>query len=272
MSVRDASHDWDRSRVWDLEGEQGVHHHLKVSPSRKFFTRESLAYRHVVPALGHARAPHLIDSLAQDLAMLLTAVPGTPAKQLGLGRAEWRAVHQQVGALCARLHEAGELERGDRAEAEASLNAAADAAEKYLTRTGDRLTQDEQRLIRDHAARLRRVGPVPVGYIHGDNQPRNWLWSEHGLALVDFERTRPAALVQDLVILAMASFTSTGSGSTSVTRPLSVTAGLFELSVKSPENDPWQRSWAECSGPWKRSCSGSRSCCSRRSQPSRCCR
>ncbi|MFF1344198.1 hypothetical protein ACFVYT_41460 [Streptomyces sp. NPDC058290] len=32
VSVRDASHDWDRSRVWDLEGERGVHHYLKVSP------------------------------------------------------------------------------------------------------------------------------------------------------------------------------------------------------------------------------------------------
>ncbi|MFI5752357.1 phosphotransferase enzyme family protein [Streptomyces sp. NPDC051644] len=201
VSVRDASHDWDRSRVWDLEGERGVHHYLKVSPSVKFFTRESRAYRHIVPALGHTRAPHLIDSRAQDLALLLTAVPGTPAKELGLDAVEWRTVHQQAGALCARLHEAGELDRGDRMEAEASLAAAADGAEKYLARAGDRLNQDEQQLIRDHAARLRRVGPVPVGYIHGDNQPRNWLWSQR-LALVDFERSRPAARVQDFVILA----------------------------------------------------------------------
>ncbi|MGQ4402196.1 phosphotransferase enzyme family protein [Streptomyces hayashii] len=202
MSVRDASHDWDRSRVWDLEGERGVHHYLKVSPSVKFFTRESRAYRHIVPALGHTRAPHLIGSRAQDLALLLTAVPGAPAKELGLDAVEWRTVHQQAGALCARLHEAGKLDRSDRVEAEASLNAAAEGAEKYLARAGDRLDQDEQQLIRDHAAHLRRVGPVPVGYIHGDNQPRNWLVSAHGLALVDFERARPAARVQDLVILA----------------------------------------------------------------------
>lgn len=202
VSIRDASHNWDRSRVWDLEGERGVHHYLKVSPSVKFFTRESRAYRHIVPALGHTQAPHLIDSRAQDLALLLTAVPGAPAKELGLDVAEWRTVHQQAGALCARLHEAGALDRGDRMEAEASLAAAADGAEKYLARAGDRLNQDEQQLIRDHAARLRRAGPVPIGYIHGDNQPRNWLWSTRGLALVDFERSRPAARVQDFVILA----------------------------------------------------------------------
>ncbi len=44
---------------------------------------------------------------------------------------------------------------------------------------------------------------MPLGYIHGDNQPRNWLWSRQRLALVDFERTRPAARVQDLVLLAV---------------------------------------------------------------------
>ncbi|MFJ8794273.1 phosphotransferase [Streptomyces sp. NPDC102462] len=202
VSVRDASHGWDRSRVWDLEGGRGVHHYLKVSPSEKFFTREGRAYRHIVPVLGHTRAPHLIDSRAQDLALLLTAVPGAPAKKLGLDAAQWRTVHQQAGALCARLHEAGPLDHGDRVEAEASLPAAADGAEKYLARAGDRLNQDEQQLIRDHVARLRRVGPVPIGYIHGDNQPRNWLWSTGGLALIDFERSRPAARVQDLVILA----------------------------------------------------------------------
>ncbi|MGW4232234.1 phosphotransferase [Streptomyces sp. NPDC004980] len=202
VSARDASHDWDRSRVWALEGERGAHHHLKVSPSVKFFTRESRAYRHVVPALGHTRAPHLIDSRPQDLALLLTAVPGAPAKELGLDADQWRTVHQQAGALCARLHEAGPLDRGDRGEAEASLTAAADGAEKYLARAGDRLNQDEQQLIRDHADRLRRVGPVPVGHVHGDNQLRNWLWSKHGLALVDFERSRSAGRVQDFVILA----------------------------------------------------------------------
>ncbi|MEU3355131.1 aminoglycoside phosphotransferase [Streptomyces sp. NPDC037389] len=157
VSVRDASHGWDRSRVWDLEGERGAHHYLKVSPSVKFFTREGRSYRHIVPALGHTRAPRLIDSRAQDLALLLTAVSGAPAKELGLDAAQWRTVHQQAGALCARLHDAGPLDHGDRVEAEASLSAAADGAEKYLARAGDRLNQDEQQLIRDHAARLRRL-------------------------------------------------------------------------------------------------------------------
>ncbi|MCX5232374.1 phosphotransferase enzyme family protein [Streptomyces sp. NBC_00233] len=203
VAVRDASHDWPRSRVWELRSERGIDWYVKVSPGKKFFTRETRAYRHVVPALGHRRAPHLVDSRAGELAMLLSVVPGAPASELGPTDGEWRAVHRQAGALCARLHEAGPLDRADLAEAQASLEAAADGAEKYLARAGARLTADEQQVIRDHAARLRRVGPVPVGYVHGDNQPRNWLWSTTGLALVDFERTRPAARVQDLVILAV---------------------------------------------------------------------
>ncbi|MFE5302007.1 phosphotransferase [Streptomyces sp. NPDC056632] len=200
VAVRDTSHDWHRSRVWELTGEGGARRYVKVSPSVKFFTRETRAYRSVVPALGHSRAPRLLDSRADGLALLLTVAPGAPAPGLDLTSTQWRAVHAQAGMLCARLHEAGALDARDRAEAAASLVAAADGAEKYLGRAGDRLTADEQQLVRDYA-QLRRVGPVPLGYIHGDNQPRNWLWSEAGLALVDFERTRPAARVQDLVIL-----------------------------------------------------------------------
>ncbi|MER6441928.1 hypothetical protein ABT275_37165 [Streptomyces sp. NPDC001185] len=33
--VRDAPHDWERSRVWELEGRGGGHWYMKVSPSVK---------------------------------------------------------------------------------------------------------------------------------------------------------------------------------------------------------------------------------------------
>ncbi|MGA5412047.1 phosphotransferase [Streptomyces lavendulocolor] len=203
VAVRDASHGWRRSRVWELTGEGGACWYVKVSPSVKFFTRETRARRGAVPALGHGRAPRLLDSCTDDLALLLTRAPGVPVPGLGLTSAQWRAVHAQAGMLCARLHGVGALDPHNRAEAEASLAAAADGAEKYLGRAGDRLTEGEQQLVRGYAARLRRVGPVPLGCVHGDNQPRNWPWSAAGFALVDFERTRPAARVQDLVILAV---------------------------------------------------------------------
>ncbi|MEV1047573.1 phosphotransferase [Streptomyces sp. NPDC049916] len=201
-SERDASHDGDRSRVWELAGPGRARWYVKVSPSATFFTRETRAYRHVVPALGHSRAPQLIDSRAEDLAMLLTVAPGAPVTGLDVPSASWRSVHEQAGTLCARLHTPGTLDTGGQAEAEDALRAAADGVEKHLGRAGYRLTGDEQQLVRGYAARLRRIGPVPVGYVHGDNQPKNWLWSGSAVALVDFERARPAACVQDLTILA----------------------------------------------------------------------
>ncbi|GAB2882847.1 hypothetical protein GCM10027074_59130 [Streptomyces deserti] len=123
---------------------------------------------------------------------------------INLSAAEQRAAYRQAGTLLARLYQAGELKGPDRIEAEAALSLAADGVEKHLARAGDRLTEPERQLVRDHADRLRRVDRVPVGFIHGDNQPRNWMWSRpiRQLALIDYERTRPAALVQDLVILA----------------------------------------------------------------------
>ncbi|MFF5962782.1 phosphotransferase [Streptomyces collinus] len=204
VDVRDVSHDRPASRVWALECSHGVRRYVKVSPSDTFFTRETRAYRHVVPALGQGRAPQLIDSRAEDLALLLTAVPGHPVPATNLSAAEQRAALLQAGTLLARLHQAGEIKGPDRIEAGTALGLAADGAEKHLARAGDRLTEPERQLVRDHADRLSRVGPVPVGFIHGDNQPRNWMWSRpiRQLALIDYERTRPAALVQDLVILA----------------------------------------------------------------------
>ncbi|MFJ5546769.1 phosphotransferase enzyme family protein [Streptomyces sp. NPDC093225] len=204
VTVRNASHERPSSRVWELERCDGVRFYLKVSPSQTAFTRESLAYASAVPALGAGRAPQLVDSHAGELALLLTAVPGTPVKELNLTAIEHRAVHQQAGALIAQLQHAGDLRGENRAAAEAALASAANGAEKHLARAGDRINPAERQLVRDYAEQLRRVGRVPVGLIHGDNQPRNWLWSrvEHRLALVDFERSRLAATVQDLVNLA----------------------------------------------------------------------
>ncbi|MER6447225.1 phosphotransferase enzyme family protein [Streptomyces venezuelae] len=206
VTVRNASHERPSSRVWELERGDGVRFYVKVSPSEAAFTRESLAYASAVPRLGHGRAPRLLDSHAGELALLLTAVPGTPVKASHMTAGEQLAVHRQAGRLTARLHQAGEVGGEARAVSEAAFAAVADRAQTHLARAGDRLGPDEQQLVRGYAEGLRGVGRVPVGFIHGDNQPRNWLWSRGEgagrLALVDFERSRPAPAVQDLVGLA----------------------------------------------------------------------
>ncbi|GAB2897293.1 hypothetical protein GCM10027074_75760 [Streptomyces deserti] len=64
-----------------------------VRRARPNLNRRPSRYRHVVPALGHGRAPQLLDSRADDLALLPTAVPGHPVTTipLGSGRTTGRA-------------------------------------------------------------------------------------------------------------------------------------------------------------------------------------
>ncbi|MFE4263724.1 phosphotransferase [Streptomyces sp. NPDC056883] len=171
-AVRDTSHDRPSSRVWQLETSKGVRYYLKVSPDGLAFTRETLAYRSAVPTLGHSRAPQLLDCRAESLALLLTAVPGTPVKGLRLNAVEQRSVGWQAGALTARLHEAGPAGGPVRAVAEAAFYAAANAVEEHLVRAGAQMSLAEQSLVRGYAERLRHVAGVPVGLIHGDNRPR----------------------------------------------------------------------------------------------------
>lgn len=202
-TVRDAAHDRPTSRVWELATGQGGHVYLKVSPDEQAFTRETLAYRSAGPALGRRRAPKLLDYRAEDLALLLSAAPGASVKALHMSATEERALYWQAGVLTARLHEACATEDPAQAVAETALHAAADRVEKHLVQAGPLMNAAEQHLIRGYAQRLRQVGSVPVGLIHGDNRPRNWLWSrpDQRLALVDFEMTRSAPVVQDFVIL-----------------------------------------------------------------------
>ncbi|MPY62998.1 phosphotransferase enzyme family protein [Streptomyces spongiae] len=203
-SVRDVSHPRENSRVWQLALPGEVHFFLKISPRPLMYERETLALRHAAPALGAGHAPQLRASSAEHLALLLTAVPGRPLRQLTLTPAEEVRAHRQGGALLARLHAAGDLSGPWRAEAEQALQAAADGAERHLRLAGDRLTAPEQKLVRDLAEQLRILPPLPLAFIHGDARDRNLMWST-GLeqaGWIDFERSRFATAVQDFVLMA----------------------------------------------------------------------
>ncbi|MEV6742358.1 phosphotransferase [Streptomyces sp. NPDC051104] len=121
-----------------------------------------------MPALGAGRAPQLRASSAEHLALLLTAVRGTPLKHLSMSPAEELRAHRQGGALLAVLHAAGDLSGPRRAEAERALQAAADGADKHLWHAGDLVTSAEHKLVRDLAEQLRELPPLPLAFIHGD--------------------------------------------------------------------------------------------------------
>jgi Ser/Thr protein kinase RdoA (MazF antagonist) len=199
--IRDASHPRANSRVWELVRADGYRFYLKASPTVRMYERETFALRHAVPALGAGRAPQLRASSAEHLTLLTTAVPGRPLKELTLTAAEEYEAHRQGGMLLARLHTAGDLTGHWRAEAEGTLHAAAESANKHLNQAGDRLTDTERTLVRHLADQLRGAGPLPLAFIHGDAWPRNLLWSGHA-AWIDFERSRFAPVVQEFVQLA----------------------------------------------------------------------
>ncbi|MGW3911442.1 phosphotransferase enzyme family protein [Streptomyces sp. NPDC005070] len=199
--VRDASHPRRASRVWELVRGDGCRFHLKISGTARTYERETFALRHAVPALGAGRAPQLRASSTEHLALLTTAVPGRPVQELTLTAAEEYEAHRQGGLLLARLHAAGDLTGPWRIEAEEALCSAAHGLDGRLDDAGDRLTEEERALVRTLTQQLRWVGPLPLGFIHGDARPRNLVWSGRG-AWIDFERSRFAPVVQEFVALA----------------------------------------------------------------------
>ncbi|MFC4466865.1 phosphotransferase enzyme family protein [Streptomyces xiangluensis] len=203
LTVSDASHPRENSRVWELVRRDGVRFYLKVSPQPLMYERETFALRSAVPSLGAGSAPQLRASSAEHLALLLTAVPGRPLKELTLTPAEECEAYRQGGMLLARLHAAGDLSGPRRREAEGGLQAAADSADKHLRKAGDRLTPADHKLVRDLADQLRLVPPLPLAFIHGDGWARNLMWSRKlaQAGWVDFERARFAPAVQEFVLM-----------------------------------------------------------------------
>ncbi|MFC3574807.1 aminoglycoside phosphotransferase family protein [Streptomyces yaanensis] len=207
-SVRDISHDRPASRVWELTSASG-RTVLKMAPTAKFYARETRAYREAAPALERGSVPRLLESDARHRALLLTAVPGRTVRTLPLAPDRRRAVHRKAGVWLRRFHgDARDLTPQDYAEAAREIERAACDAEVHLERAGDLIGVREREVVRRHAAALALLGPLPVGYVHGDFQERNWLYDTGAgaLAVVDLERARPHAAVFDVVRLACGSW------------------------------------------------------------------
>ncbi|MGW2491463.1 hypothetical protein ACWCV9_30180 [Streptomyces sp. NPDC001606] len=94
----------------------------------------------------------------------------------------------------------------DHMDATGEVRRIADSGADHLDRAGDLLVPGRQRTVREHAAELTRLGPLPAGYVHGDYQERNRLLARHPagtvFVAVDFARGRPHAAVADFAPLA----------------------------------------------------------------------
>ncbi|MGY5014987.1 phosphotransferase [Streptomyces sp. 900105755] len=195
---------WDVVRTGD-----GARFQVRTALDPGAFTRETFAHRHAVPALGPGTAPRLLATSAAHLALIVTTLPGTPLDQLRLPGAELRTVHWRAGHLLAQLHQAARHTGTAHYDAPTVLSRLADEAAAHLGTVGDRLSADERKRITGLAERLRFVGRLPLGYIHGGPLGSCLLWSADAqLALRDFESTRFAPVVLDFVHLACGSWTT----------------------------------------------------------------
>ncbi|WP_206504550.1 aminoglycoside phosphotransferase family protein [Streptomyces chrestomyceticus] len=206
--VRDVSRQRAGARVWELTRADAARFFLKVAPTPDRYSRETHAYRHAVPALGHAHAPVLVDSDPGRLALLLTAAPGAGVSDAAPGRADRTEVYRQAGGLLRRLHDAcgpggaaGPVGGVDRWAAE--RHAAAEAQVAELSDAGV-LDAAERQFILDRAAVLHLLPPLPAGFLHGDVGAHHFLWDAAGrrLALAGFAQARLGCAAEDLVRVA----------------------------------------------------------------------
>jgi len=198
-TVIDRSWPRNTSRVWELISGTGEHFYLKQHSSAQFHEREISAYRHWTAALGPGRTPVLLAADADLRTMLVTALPGQPARELAVPGGTEAEIHRQAGMLLRRLHDATPP-----ASSLPATSRVVARVEDHLRRSGRLLERAQVRLIRDHAARLEEMAALIPGVpTHGDAQPRNFLWDapEERLAVIDFERAEVAPAVRDLVRL-----------------------------------------------------------------------
>ncbi|MFC4505034.1 MULTISPECIES: phosphotransferase [Streptomyces] len=173
---------------------------VKIAPTPGAFTRETFAYRHAVPALGPGNAPRLVATSARQLALIVTALPGTPLGRLRPtdvvpGTVLWRA-----GSLLAQLHQAGRPTVTAYREASSVLSRLADESAHHVDMAGDWLPAEDQKFVMALADRLRVVDRLPLGFVHGGALASSLLWSDGSrAALRDFERSRFAPVVLDFV-------------------------------------------------------------------------
>ncbi|MFF4205617.1 phosphotransferase [Streptomyces sp. NPDC001668] len=208
--VRDVSRDRANSRVWMLTCATSIVF-VKLAPNATSFGRDTRALREVAPGMEPGTAPLLLAAEPQQLALLLSVVPGRMVTSLRVRPAEQRMLHRWAGVWLRRFHGGlGELSAQDHADAAAEVARTADGCERHLDRARDLISPQDRRTVRWYAAALGRLGPLAAGYIHGDFQERNWLLDRGPAAsvfgAVDLERARPHAAVADLVPLACGSW------------------------------------------------------------------
>ena len=201
--VQDVSWDRDDRKVWRVRSARGVVY-VKRSSSPAAHEREIRAYRHAY-CFAPTEVPRLLAADAEHRLIMTSAVPGVIVRDSALPAADEPRVHQAAGGLLRRWHELAEpVPAGGRAAVAESADQQGQEAAMCLERIGRRLTAPHRAMIKLVASELPRLmRKLPVAWLHGDFQTRNWLWdnADGSLGVIDFELAGHGVAVTDLVWL-----------------------------------------------------------------------
>ena len=181
-------HSWLRGKsavieVRDLAGETWF---VKQHRETRWYRSEVAAYRRWVPALGD-RAPTLRAFDDGLRVLVLSAVGGREPDWLD------PAVQHDAGSLLRRLHDADQPQPWPDMVGEKLGQ-----FDQWETRAAGMLSSAELAFVRSELRALDDV-PVPLRVAcHLDFSPRNWLMTDRGLAVIDFEEAGPEAWCNDL--------------------------------------------------------------------------
>lgn len=170
---------------------------VKIHRSPERHIQEVHAYRTWIPALGD-RAPRLLATTDNPLAIVITAVPGVPLCQRHLAPEAEQDAYRQAGQLLKTLHAAGP----PRLEPDWTAWLA-ERAEYWIDLAGNRITPSYRAEVRAHMRALRDLAPLSAVPCHLDFMPRNMIYGDDGIVrLIDFEHSRYDLPARDLVRLA----------------------------------------------------------------------
>ncbi|MBF0689298.1 MAG: aminoglycoside phosphotransferase family protein [Cellulomonas sp.] len=200
-----AAASWPRagSQVWRLQV-RGSGAYLKVSPNEESFHRERSALTEMLPRTS-VPTQTLLDADSALRVLLTAALDGDVVRTLDPpppAHTE-QTIHAQAGAALRAVHGLVRCDDQDAAE-----RVRAERASFLVSRAQDDLAVCRALLSPDEVGAvalaersfLDASRDGELGYVHGDFQPRNWLWDAAAgrTALIDFEEATAGFVVEDL--------------------------------------------------------------------------
>lgn len=188
--VRDHSWPLQDTTVLQLGTSDGSQFIVKASQTSHHIRREIAAYARGIPGL-EGRVPSLVHASADARVLVSRFLPGTPVA--GTPAEHDPETYRQAGAILRQLHQpagsSGSYMRSLAARTSAVINKARSLLPEALVRR----LQEEVAAV--------ELSPVELVTSHGDYQPRNWLYDDGEVKVIDFGRADLRPWVHDLVRL-----------------------------------------------------------------------